>query len=179
MFRPRIAAVGLVAVLLPGLAGCHSGMDAATNVQQASGDGVEVKSGAIAVNALTLVAGNEGSGKAALLGTVFNNGAAADRLVGVTADGIAATLTPADVEVKPNGSVDIQTGKTAQAEFTGFKAQAGQYVPVALKFQQAGELTAQVLIVPPTGFYADAAPKGTTPVVREESGAEEETASHG
>ncbi len=162
--KRRLVAVGLAAVMVPGLAGCWSGLNAATTVQSASGDGTQVDSADITIDSAVLVAGDPGSGKAAFLGTVFNPTKLPDAVTSITAGGVEAKLTPEAIEVKPLQATVIQTGKTATADFLAFEAAAGTYVDVTMTFQTAGQQTFSALVVPPSGFYAEAAPEGTKPI---------------
>lgn len=162
--KRRLVAVGLAAVMVPGLAGCWSGLNAATTVQTASGDGTQVDGTDITIDSAVIVAGDPGSGKAAFLGTVYNPTKAPDAVTSITADGIRAKLTPELVEVKPLQATAIQTGKTATADFVGFEAKAGTYVDIVMTFETAGQQSFSALVVPPSGFYAEAAPEGTKPI---------------
>lgn len=162
--KRRLVAVGLAAVMVPGLAGCWSGNDAATTVQTASGDGTQVDGTDITIDSAVIVAGDPGSGKAAFLGTVYNPTKTIDAVTSITAGGVKAKLTPELVEVKPLQATAIQTGKTATADFLGFEAEAGTYVDVVMTFQTAGQKAFSALVVPPSGFYAEAAPEGTKPI---------------
>lgn len=164
MKRSRLVAVGLTAVLLPGLAGCWSGPQAATTVQSASGDGTQVTTADITIDSATIVAGDPGSGKAAFLGTVFNPTDTEDELLSIVAGGVTAKMTPEPVPVRSLEAVPIQTGRPVSADFAGLTAAAGEYVEVSMTFRNAGEQTFTALIVPPSGFYVEAAPEGTTPV---------------
>lgn len=165
MKRTRLAAVAIAALMVPGVAGCWSGNNAATTVQSASGDGTQVDGSDITIDSATLVAGDAGSGKAAFLATVYNPTTTPDELVSITADGVEAKLTPSPLPIPPLGAVAIQTGKTAQADFAGLEAETGTYVDVTMVFANAGEQTFTALLVPPAGFYAPAAPEGTRPLL--------------
>ncbi len=169
--KRRVVALGLAAVMLPGLAGCWSGPDAATTTQPASGDGTQVDSADITLDSATIVAGDPGSGKAAFLGTVYNPTHEPDQVLSITADGVRAKLTPEAIDVRPLGAVAIQTGKestpsepAAAADFLGFQGKTGTYVDVEVTFRTAGEQSFTALVVPPSGFYATAAPEGTLPI---------------
>ncbi len=162
--RSRLAAIGIAALMIPGVAGCWSGNSAATTVQSASGDGTQVDTPDITIDSATLVAGEPGSGKAAFLATVYNPTQTPDELVSITAGGVEAKLTPSPVPVPNTTAISIQTGKDVQADFAGLEAETGTYVDVTMMFANAGEQTFTALLVPPSGFYASAAPEGTTPL---------------
>lgn len=169
--KRRVVALGIAVLMVPGLSGCWSGFNAATTVQSASGDGTQVDSPDITIDSATIVAGDPGSGKAAFLGTVFNPTKEPDEVVSITAAGVRAELEPDPIEVMPLKSVAIQNGKTgtatepaAAANFLAFEAKTGTYVDVVMTFRTAAEQRFTALVVPPSGFYAEAAPEGTTPI---------------
>jgi hypothetical protein len=169
--KRRLVALGLAAVMVPGLSGCWSGNNAATTTQSASGDGTQVTAADISIDSATLVAGDPKSGKAAFLGTVFNPTLVEDEVTSITAGGVTAKMSPDPIVVPPQKAVAIQSGKAsaateaaASAEFATLDAPAGTYVDVVMTFKTAGEQTFPALIVPPSGFYASAAPEGTTPI---------------
>lgn len=162
MIRPRVAALTL-ALLVPAVAGCHSGMNTDTTVQGASGDGVQVETPGVQIDNATIVAGEVGSQKAAFLGTVYNTTSTPDELVAIGAGDGQAKLLPDPIPLPPRQTVTVQTGKQAQAQFTGVELTAGTYVPVTMVFRSAGQAAFSALVVPPAGFYSEAAPEGTTP----------------
>jgi hypothetical protein len=84
---------------------------------------------------------------------------------------VTAKLSPDPIVVPPQQAVAIQSGKAsdaeeaaASAEFASLDAAAGTYVDVVMTFRTAGVQSFSALIVPPSGFYASAAPAGTTPI---------------
>jgi hypothetical protein len=166
-----LVALGLAAVMVPGLSGCWSGNNAATTTQSASGDGTQITAADITIDSATLVAGDPKSGKAAFLGTVFNPTMVEDEVTSITAGGVTAKMSPDPIVIPPQQAVAIQSGKVgdaeesaASAEFASLDAAAGTYVDIVMTFKTAGEQTFSALIVPPSGFYASAAPAGTTPI---------------
>lgn len=159
MNRPTVRRlIGLFAALLalPALASC------AVESLDPSGNGTQVIQEGIRIENATIVGGDEGSGKAAFLGTIFNTSDADEQIVSITADGQEASLKPASVDIEAADNVMIQTGKDTTADFSGLTANEGTYVEVTVKFKNAGEAKFQSLVVPPVGFYADAAPAGTS-----------------
>ena len=169
--KRRVVALGIAVLMVPGLSGCWSGFNAATTVQSASGDGTQVDAEGITIDSATIVAGDPGSGKAAFLATVFNPTRQPDEVLAITADGVRAEISPSPIEVLPLKSVAIQNGKTgtvtepaASANFLAFEAKTGTYVDVVMTFRTAAEQRFTALVVPPSGFYAEAAPDGTTPI---------------
>lgn len=162
MIRPRIAALSLV-LLAPLVAGCHSGMDAATGQQGATGNGIEVSTDGMQIDNATIVAGDEGSQKAAFLGTLYNPTDTPDELIAIGAADGQAKLLPNPIPLPARQAVSVQTGTDAEAQFSGVELAAGTYVPVTMVFRSAGQAEFSALVVPPYGFYSDAAPAGTSP----------------
>jgi hypothetical protein len=163
--RWRTAAIGVTALAMPVLAGCHAGKDAPTLQQGSSGNGAEVSRSDIQIDNATLVAGNPGSKRAAFLGTVYNPTDAPDALLSIAAGSAPAKLLPEPIPLPARQAVPIQTAKAAQAGFVGLEGEPGQYVTVTMTFQRAGEAVFRALIVPPSGYYAEAAPVGTSPLL--------------
>lgn len=158
--RSRVVAVGIAALALVPLSGCGVEQTGGT-YQSASGNGVETKGAGVEVDNATIVSGTEGSGDAAFLATVFNVTAAEDQLIAIIAGDAGAKLKPDPIPLPPGRGVVIQTGRDAEAVFDGLAAKPGTYLPVRMIFRTAGEVSFNALVVPPYGFYRDAAPAGT------------------
>ncbi|GAA0384574.1 hypothetical protein GCM10009530_39300 [Microbispora corallina] len=91
---------------------------------------------------------------------LLNDGAAADRLVSVSAPGVfqGATLPAGGLAVPPNGFVG---GTPApQALMTGLLRPlwSGTAIPMRLTFEHAGSTTVQVPVLPPTDWRATYSP---------------------
>ena len=161
MKRSIVSSLGLAALALPLVSGCYIGPDAATQTQGNSGNGTSVAVSGMKVDNATIVAGDPDSGKASFLATLYNPTDQEDELVSLSAGEGEATLLPEPVKIPPMATVTIQTGKDAQANFDGLEAQPGQYADVSLTFRSAGQADFPSLVVPPYGYYSDAAPEGT------------------
>lgn len=163
--RRWLAAAG-AAALVGSLGGCFQGPNASTSTQQESGNGSVIEVGPITMQAVTVVAGNTGSGAATLTATMVNADGPLDRLEAVEIDGRPGQLEPTPIEAPAGGSAKIGESGDGVVIFAGVSKAAGEYADVTFTFAQAGEVTAPVLIVPPVGFYEGAAPAGTTPEPR-------------
>ena len=159
-----IVGLAAAALAIPALAGCTGEVIDTTNI------GVDFVEQDIRVENATIVAGDKDSGKAAFLGTVFNTSAGDDEIISITAADLPAALEPSPVVIPAGQNATIQTGREVTADFTDFTANAGSYVPVSIKFKNAGEANLDVLVVAPMGYYATAAPEGTTPVPAQSEG---------
>jgi hypothetical protein len=140
----------IIAALLiaTSLTACGSGQNAATrNITQVT-DGVELEvtqnGSAIKIVNLLLVATENGD--AVVVGTIINQGAEADQLLGIAVGGNTATLT-GDTTLAQNAPLRFE-GESAnvKAFFSGVKPVAGRHVKLSLGFARAGLVTAEVII---------------------------------
>jgi hypothetical protein len=140
----------IIAALLiaTSLTACGSGQNAATrNITQVT-DGVEVEvtqnGSAIKIVNLLLVATENGD--AVVVGTIINQGAETDQLLGIAVGGNTATLT-GDTTLAQNAPLRFE-GESAnvKAFFSGVKPVAGRHVKLSLGFAKAGLVTAEVII---------------------------------
>ena len=170
--RSRRLAAGLAAVLVaavPLLSGCFSGQGASTNTQSLtpSGDGASTTVGDLTLQNFTLV--KLDGPDALLIGSVFNNGTVADTLLDVRVDGHAADIPDLVATIEPqsyrsfgygglgaNGAVEGSAPVSAPAFYDSvFTGLVGTYVPLEITFENAGLVKMDVLVVPPTGYYAE------------------------
>ena len=149
--------VSLMAVLPA--AGCYQGFEGTVNSQGPTGNGTDIEVGALRVQDTTLVADATGSGSAALIMTLINDGEADDALVSASIESVGAGATEGPIQVAAGSAVKVggPAGSPAIA-FTGLTQPAGTYVDVTLSFRDAGSTTVPVALVPGTGYYADHAP---------------------
>ena len=135
-------------VLATSLTACGSGQDAATrNIKQVT-DGVEVtiteNGSKIKILNMLLVATE--TGDAVLVGTIVNQGAETDELLGIAVGGSQATLTGEKV-LKQNAPIRFEgDSANAKAVFLGVKPVAARHVKLSLGFARAGMVTAEVII---------------------------------
>ncbi len=130
-------------------------MGAQTNLQndQLTGNGVQAQVGNVRAENLTLVAGPEGSASATLITRIINGDPEPDALLGVQIDGIPAYVTGDIVELRPDDSVGFGFDADRWINSYDFDAALSTYVPVALQFERAGIVEAEVLVVPASGYY--------------------------
>ena len=135
-------------VLATSLTACGAGQDAATrNITQVT-DGVEVtineNGSKIKILNMLLVATE--TGDAVLVGTIVNQGAETDQLLGIAVGGNQATLTGERL-LKQNAPVRFEgESANAKAVFFGVSPVAGRHVKLSIGFARAGMVTAEVII---------------------------------
>jgi hypothetical protein len=130
------------------LTACGAGQNAATRTITQVTDGVEVKvtqnGSAIRVVNLLLVATENGD--AVVVGTIVNQGAEPDKLLGIAVGGGAATIT-GDTTLAQNAPLRFEGERAnVKAVFSGVNAVAGRHVTLSLGFARAGLVTADVII---------------------------------
>ncbi len=161
----RTAAAALMTVaLVPSLAGCWQGQNAATLSLEAAGNGAQATSGDVQINGATLVTGPQG-GSATLIGTLLNTGTEPDALVGISTDPASVTtyITGGKIELLPSVSVGLGWDSEHFVNTYGKDLVPSQFVAVTLTFERAGRMTFQALTVPPTGIYEGIAPRPVAP----------------
>ena len=130
------------------LTSCASGQNAATRTITQVTDGVDLKinqnGSAIRIVNLLLVATENGD--AVVVGTIVNQGAETDQLIGIAVDGGQAVIT-GDTTLKQNAPLRFE-GESAnvKAVFPGVKPVAGRHVKIELGFARAGLVKAEVII---------------------------------
>lgn len=146
-------------LLIAVLSGCHQGMTTNTTSQDETGNGIEMVTGELQIESVTVVAAEDDSGDAAVSAVIVNGSADADRLTSITVEGRQAVLTPSDAEIPAGAAVSVATGGAITAVVTGITAQAGEFVEVTFRFGTNGSASDEVLVVPPVAFYEDYAPQ--------------------
>jgi len=139
------------------LTACGAGQNAATrNIKQVT-DGVDIKitqnGSAIKIVNLLLVATENGD--AVVVGTIVNQGAETDQLLGIAVGGNTATIT-GDTTLAQNAPLRFE-GESAnvKAVFSGVTPVAGRHVKLSLGFARAGLITAEVIIRDQRDDYKD------------------------
>lgn len=135
----------LLATLLA-LTGCATGFDAATQLQQPTGNGRYLNVGDLQVQNLVIVQGETDS---AMLMKIFNDADQADRLTQLL---VAGQPVLADIEIAANQIVAYGNAANPPLSFANI-GKVGTYIPVQLEFERAGIYETTVLVVPPTGQY--------------------------
>ena len=135
-------------VLATSLTACGAGRGAATrNITQVT-DGVEVtineNGSKIKILNMLLVATE--TGDAVLVGTIINQGAETDQLLGIAVGGNQATLTGQNT-LEQNVPIRFEgDSANAKAVFFGVSPVAGRHVKLSLGFARAGLVTAELII---------------------------------
>jgi hypothetical protein len=144
----RIFTIITALLIATSLTACGAGQNAATrNITQVT-DGVEVKvtqnGSAIKIVNLLLVAVENGD--AVVVGTIVNQGAEPDQLLGIAVGATTATIT-GDTKLAQNAPLRFE-GESAnvKAVFSGVKPVASRHVKLSLGFARAGLVTAEVII---------------------------------
>ena len=139
------------------LTACGAGQNAATRQITKVTDGVEVSitqnGSAIKIVNLLLVATE--TGDAVVVGTIVNQGAQADQLLGIAVGGNTATIT-GDMTLNQNAPMRFEgESANAKAVFAGVSPVAGRHVKLTLGFARAGMVTAEVIIRDKRDAYAN------------------------
>jgi hypothetical protein len=130
------------------LTACGAGQNAETrNITQVT-DGVDLKitqnGSTIKIVNLLLVATENGD--AVVVGTIVNQGAETDQMLGIAVGGNTATLT-GDTTLAQNAPLRFEgDSANAKAVFSGVTPVAGRNVKLSLGFARAGLITAEVII---------------------------------
>jgi hypothetical protein len=135
-------------VLAFALSGCAAGLNAETRNITRVTDGNEItideNGSEIRVVNLTLV--DTGDGAAVIVGTIINQGTDPDQLLGLSVNGVEATLT-GERNLLTNKPITFEGEQAnAKAVFYGVNPEAGTNVRVSLGFAKAGFVSAEVII---------------------------------
>ncbi len=165
--RSRRVAAGLLAVAVIGsMSACGTGKDWVEEGLNPSGNGQFVTVGTIQAQNVTLVQGPQGSKSLTLVARLFNTGTTPDALIGASmgaTPGTDAKITNSSVPIAPGpDAASVGFNSTNFVNFYSVDVPTATYVPVTLKFKDAGQTTVQVLVVPPVGYYEGIAPTPPT-----------------
>lgn len=135
-------------VLAFALSGCAAGLNAETRNITRVTDGNEItideNGSEIRVINLTLV--DTGDGAAVIVGTIVNQGTDPDQLLGLSVNGVQATLT-GETNLLTNKPITFEGEQAnAKAVFYDVNPEAGTNVRVSLGFAKAGLVSAEVII---------------------------------
>ncbi len=159
MKRSRGSATLVACLLVLPVAGCYQGSGKTVSHQEPTGNGTYLTvSDTLQIENLVVVSGGQTSKAGSVVLTLVNNGDTADALAEVQVSGAPATVRPVPITVAPSTAVAIGGTSSNQVQVEDLATPAGSYAKVVLKFQRAGVVNADVLVVPPTGFYEPYAP---------------------
>jgi hypothetical protein len=151
-------------VLATSLTACGAGQNAATRNITKVTDGVELSitqnGSAIKIVNLLLVATE--TGDAVVVGTIINQGAEPDQLLGIAVGANTATIT-GETKLLQNAPVRFEgDSANAKAVFSAVSPAAGRHVKLTIGFARAGIVTAEVIIRDKRDTYKDVT-SGITP----------------
>jgi len=169
----RALAVAAAAALVPAIAGCEAGFNAPTQRwHQPSAGTSAVVNNEIRINNMFVLGEPPAfslprGGSAGLFLALNNEGDGPDRLIAITAPGVATAvqMPGGGVRLAPDQSV-LLTGPAPQVILRGLTRQlnGGQHIEVVLHFLRAGSVTLQVPVMPRAQWFATYAP--APPLVR-------------
>jgi copper(I)-binding protein len=158
---------GVLAVLVPALAGCEAGLNAPTLEFHPAAFGAYASTNGISIsNAFVLGPSLNGPAVAGGRAGVFLSVSSlhGDTLVSVSAPGTASTakITGGSVDLPPATPVDL-TGPVPQVVLTGLAnpLEGGETVTLNLKFAKAGTVTMAVPVEPKAYEYSTFSPPPT------------------
>ncbi|CAB4540044.1 unannotated protein [freshwater metagenome] len=144
-------------VLATSLTACGSGQSAPTRLIKQVTDGVEatITENGSKIKILNMLLVSTETGDAVLVGTIVNQGAEEDQLLGVAVGGSQATLTGENM-LKQNAPIRFEgESANAKAVFYGVTPVAGRHVKLSLGFARAGMVTVEVIIRDKRDDYKD------------------------
>jgi copper(I)-binding protein len=154
---------GVLALLIPAIAGCEAGPGAPTLQFHAASAGAYADFNGITITNAFVLGAAAGStlpsgSSAGLFVSLYNGSGSSDTLESVTAPGSAASITLSGGPVAlPAESAPVNlTGPQPQVvlEKLTKPLTGGTYVPVTLEFLHAGSITLQVPVEPQSYVYA-------------------------
>jgi copper(I)-binding protein len=163
---------GVLAVIVPALAGCEAGPGAPTLAFHSASSGAQtVFNGIRITNAFVLGAPSTttlpSGSSAGLFVSLYNGGSTADTLESVSATGWAAstTVSGGPVALAVNASPVNLTGPTPEIVLNNLSKPiaGGSTLPVTFTFAHAGQVTLQVPIEPQSFQWATFSPVPTPP----------------
>jgi copper(I)-binding protein len=167
----RGLAVLAAAALVPVIAGCEAGSNAPTQKwHQPTAGASAVVHNSIRVNNMFVLGAPPGSalttGSSAGMFFALTNEGSPDRLVGISAPGVAASvrLPSGGVRLGRQQSV-LMTGPAPRVVLQNLSHSlgGGQFVRVVLDFQNAGTVTLSVPVMPRAQYYATYSPVPASP----------------
>lgn len=135
-------------VLATSLTGCGAGQNAASRKITQVTDGVEetIAENGSKIKILNLLLVATETGDAVLVGTIVNQGAEEDQLLGIAVGGNQATLT-GNAALKQDEPIRFEgDSANAKAVFYGVSPVAGRRITLSIGFARAGIVTTDVII---------------------------------
>ena len=154
----RKVAIGLIVIAsLSTLTACGAGENAAARNITKVTDGAETEvitdTSAMKLRGFLLVAQPDGS--AVLVGTIINANSTPDSLLGISANGVLATLTNESNVISENIPMIFEgDSANAKAVVPGLGVKAGNTVELSFFFNTAGVVTVKVIVRDKRDTYA-------------------------
>jgi copper(I)-binding protein len=158
---------GVLALLIPAIAGCEAGNDAPTLEFHSASSGAQANVNGIRITNVFVLGAATGStvppgSSASLFLSIYNGGTSSDTLESVTAPGSAASITLSGGSVAlPAYAAPVNlTGPQPEAvlENLAKPLRGGSTIPVTLQFAHAGSVTLQVPVEPQSYQWATFSP---------------------
>jgi copper(I)-binding protein len=162
---------GVLALLIPAIAGCEAGTDAPTLEFHSASTGAHVVFNGIRITNVFVLAAPADSATpagadAGLFLSMYNTGGGTDKLVSVSSPGFAssATITNSPVALPTLTSVNL-TGPQPDVVLSNLTRPiaGGQAIPVTLTFEKAGTITIQVPVEAQSFSFATFSPAPAAP----------------
>jgi hypothetical protein len=153
----RIVTTFSALVLATSLTACGSGQNAPTRLIKQVTDGVEatITENGSKIKIVNMLLVSTETGDAVLVGTIVNQGAETDQLLGIAVGESQATLTGENL-LKQNAPIRFEgESANAKAVFYGVTPVAGRHVKLSLGFARAGMVTVEVIIRDKRDDYKD------------------------
>ena len=161
---------GVLALVIPAVAGCEAGNNAPTLEYHAAAAGAQTDFNGITITNAFVLGAPSGStlpagSSASLFLSLFNDGATDDTLQSISAAGAASvTLNGGTVALPSEIPVNL-TGPQPSAVLNNLSAPlpSGGYVTVTMQFKNAGPVTLQVPVEPQSYYWATYSPAPSAP----------------
>jgi copper(I)-binding protein len=162
---------GVLAMLIPAIAGCEAGNDAPTLQFHSASSGAQTVVDGIRITNMFVLGAPAGStvapgSSASLFLSIYNGGTSSDTLEGVTAPAAKSiTLSNGPVALPANAAPVNLTGPSPEAvlENLATPLRGGSTIPVTLQFAHAGAVTLQVPVEPQSFQWATFSPPASAP----------------
>jgi copper(I)-binding protein len=170
---------GLALLAIPAVTGCEAGLNAPTLEFHSASSGAHTVFNGISISNAFVLAAPSGSSvpagsSASLFVGLFNNGATADTLVGISAPSAATSVTikGGSVALPASSSANL-TGPEPAVVLNGLTRplSGGQDIPVTLDFAHAGAVTLDVPVEAQSYYYSTYSAPPATPSVTPSAGA--------
>jgi copper(I)-binding protein len=146
----------VIATLAISLTGCGAGNNASTRQVKQVTDGVEAtintNGNNIKLVNVLVVATTNGAG--VLVGTIVNEMPTEDALLGVSINGVVATVTGTNTLAQNTPIIFEGASANSKAAVSALGATAGQRVAITMFFAHAGQVSVQALVRDASDIYA-------------------------